>query len=88
MPSVPFTMRVDPALKSALEEEAQRGDTSASQIATQAIRAHLEAQAAERAAIAAAIKEADKGRFITHDAMSDWIASWDSDGELPPPKAR
>ena len=88
MSSVPFTMRVDPALKSALEAEARRTDVSASQLATHAIRAHLEAQAAERTAIAAAVEAADEGRFISHEAMSDWIATWDSDGELPPPKAK
>lgn len=87
MASVPFTMRVDPALKSALEAEARRADVSASQLATQAIRAHLDAQAAERAAIASAIEDADQGRFISHEAMSNWIASWDSDTELAPPKA-
>jgi len=88
MPSVPFTVRVDPQLKAALEEEARRTSSSASQLAVQAIQAHLEAQAAERAAIDAALAAANEGRFISQDAMMDWVASWDSAEELPKPKAQ
>ena len=40
----------------------------------------------KRAAIRAAIAEAGKGEFISQDAMVNWIASWDSDEELPPPE--
>lgn len=88
MPTTPFTMRVEPELKAALEAEAKRAQIPASQVATQAIRAHLEGQAAERAAIATALKEADQGRFVTYEAMTDWINSWDTDIERAPPNAQ
>ena len=34
----------------------------------------------------AAIAEAEKGVFISEEAMHSWIESWDTDHELPPPK--
>ena len=40
------------------------------------------------AAVRAAIEEAGKGAFISQEAMDTWIASWDSDAELPPPQSR
>ncbi|MEM8579391.1 MAG: hypothetical protein AAGF60_16195 [Pseudomonadota bacterium] len=87
MASVSFTMRVDEALKSALETEAQRANVSASQLAVQAIQAHLDAQAAERHAIDAALEAADAGKLISQDDMMAWIASWDTDDERPIPRA-
>lgn len=87
MASIPFTVRVDPSLKSALEAEAARADLPASQVVVQAIRTHLATQQAERVAIEAALAEADAGRFVSGDAMMAWIASWDTDDELPAPKA-
>lgn len=41
----------------------------------------------KRAAIEAAVEEADKGRFISSEAMNAWIDSWDTDEELPVPTA-
>ena len=46
-----------------------------------------EVRAEKRAAIRAAISEADEGAFISQDAMGAWIVTWNSDSELPPPKA-
>ena len=40
----------------------------------------------KRAAVRAAIEEAGKGAFISQEAMDTWIASWDSEAELPPPE--
>ncbi len=86
MTTVPFTMRVDADLKAAIEEEAARQDVSATQIATRAIKTHLNGQAAERVAIEEAIIEADKGRFISEEAFTAWVESWDTENELPMPK--
>lgn len=86
MSTVPFTMRVDKDLKAAIEEEAQRQDISASQIATRAIRSHLAAQEARREAIEAAMEEAKKGAFISSEKMLAWMASWGTENELPIPE--
>ena len=38
-------------------------------------------------AIQKAKKEADKGVFISHEAMDKWLDSWGTENELPAPKA-
>ena len=86
MATVSFTMRVDADLKAAIEEEARREDLSASQVAIRAIRSHLRSQEAERAAIEAALKEAEKGEFISGEAVMAWVQSWGTDEELAMPE--
>jgi len=86
MVSVPFSVRLDEGLKTSLDEEARREDITASQLATRAIRSMLDAKAAKRNAIEEAVLEADKGVFISEEAMNAWIDSWDTDSELPMPE--
>jgi len=47
----------------------------------------LDAKASSRAAIEAALDQADSGTFISAEAMNDWIDSWDTEDELSTPKA-
>ena len=86
MASSSFSMRLDDDLKSAIEEEAQRLDLSAAQVITRAVRTHLDAQTARREAIEAAFAEADKGEFVSSEAMLAWVNSWGSENELPMPE--
>ena len=86
MPSSSFSMRIDDELKSAIEEEARREDLSAAQVVTRAVKSHLEAQIARREAIEAAFDEADRGEFISSEAMLAWVNSWGSEDELPMPE--
>lgn len=85
MPTSPYTLRLDTELREALEQEAALEERPAAQLAAQAIRAMVEAKAAKRSAIEAALSEADEGAFISQDAMNSWIDSWDSEAELPMP---
>lgn len=41
---------------------------------------------AKREQIKAALLEADKGVFISGEAVDKWIESWDTENELPPPE--
>ena len=86
MNNVPFSLRLDPVLKSRLEEVAQSEDRSASYVATQAIESFLNARDAKRAEIEAALFEADKGIFVSQEAVHRWMESWDTDNELPMPE--
>ena len=81
-----LSLRIDANLKKSLELEARREERSASFLAVKAIEAMLCSRAEKRAAIRAAIAQADEGTFISEDAMDAWIASWSSDSELPPPE--
>lgn len=81
-----LSLRIDANLKKSLELEARREERSASFLAVKAIETMLCSRAEKRAAIRAAIAQADEGTFISEDAMDAWIASWSSDSELPPPE--
>lgn len=80
-----LSLRIDAGLKKSLEQEARREDRSASYLAVKAIEAMLRNRVEKRAAIRAALVEAEKGAFISHNAMDTWVSSWGSDAELPPP---
>jgi predicted transcriptional regulator len=86
MNSVPFSLRLEPELKSRLEAVAQSEDRSASYVAARAIEAFLDARDILRADIEAAIVEADKGVFVSSEAVERWMESWDTDNELPMPE--
>jgi predicted transcriptional regulator len=86
MSSVPFTFRIDPETKASLEAAAKSSDRTPGYLAKQAISAYLAAREEKRLAIEAAIAEADKGVFVSEEAVDKWMDSWDSDNELPRPK--
>jgi predicted transcriptional regulator len=86
MPNAPFSLRLKPHVKARLEEEARIADRSASYLANKAVEAFLEARAFKREQIAAALAEADKGVFVSEEAMGKWMESWDTENELPPPE--
>lgn len=86
MTTVPFSLRIDPGTKAQLEKEAKRHDRTASYLANQAIKYFLEAKEAKRKAIDEAIKEADKGVFVSEKAVDAWVDSWGREEELPTPK--
>lgn len=86
MASVQFSIRMDPAMKSRLDEEAKLEDRSAAYITQMALDSYLREKEYLRNIVRDAEIEADKGVFISGDAMHAWIASWGSDNELPAPK--
>ena len=87
MTSTPYSLRLDDDVRKALEAEAKREDRPATQLAARAIKTMLTQKARKRAAIEAAMVEADKGVFISSEAMNAWVDSWDTENELPMPEA-
>jgi predicted transcriptional regulator len=89
MPHVtsPLSLRLDPDVRSRLQREADMEDRSLSYVAQKAIVAFLDAQESKRQAIAQAVAEADKGVFVSDEAMTSWVDSWGTDNELPLPRA-
>ena len=81
-----LSVRIDADLKKSLEEEARRERRTASYLAVEAIEALLRGRTEKRAAIRAAIDEANRGAFISQDAMDAWISSWGSEPADPPPE--
>ncbi len=43
-------------------------------------------EAADEAALKRAEADIAAGRYISHEAVMRWVASWSSDNPLPPPK--
>jgi len=86
MSEVPLSLHVKAELKQELEKEARLLKVSASEIAERAIASYLEVRGAEREVLRQRIAEADKGVFISGEAMHRWLESWDTENELPPPE--
>ncbi|MCK5726382.1 MAG: hypothetical protein KAH22_06125 [Thiotrichaceae bacterium] len=86
MSTVPFTFRLEETVKTQLEEEANSDERSASYIASRAIKQYLDNRRYERLAMEEAVKEADKGVFISSQSMRAWFASIGTDEELASPK--
>lgn len=78
MGATPYTIRLDDELKQALEYEAKLDDRPPDQLAVRAIRDMVKARKAKRAAIEAALQEAEQGRFISSAAMIEWVDSWET----------
>lgn len=49
--------------------------------------AYVNSQEWQLAAIREGVAAADRGDLITHEAITDWVDSWDSHEERPPPEA-
>ncbi len=86
MASPPFSVRLSDEIKSRLEKEAERVDRSAGYLVQKAIEEFLDARDFFRSEMEAAIAEADKGVFISGEAVHKWMDSWDTENELPPPE--
>jgi len=86
MRSSPFSLRLKPEIRDQLDEEARIAERSASFLANKAIEVFLAARAAKRRQIEAALNAAERGEFISSEAMDRWVASWDTEAELAPPK--
>lgn len=86
MATVPFSMRLDEDVKTRLEKQAAREERSAGYLAQLAIQNLLEEREYFYEQMDLAIAEADKGVFISGEAMHRWIESWGTENELPPPE--
>ena len=73
-------------IRERLDAVAESEDRSASDIASSVIEAFLDARDARDEAIREAVAEADKGIFISSEAMDRWMESWGTDNELPAPE--
>jgi predicted transcriptional regulator len=86
MSASPFSIRLDDTLRDRLEEHAARVNRPAGFVVQQALDSYLSAHERFLRDIDAAFKEADKGVFISQEAMHRWMESWDTNNELPPPE--
>jgi predicted transcriptional regulator len=73
-------------LRQEVDNFAKATQRSRSLVVKEAVEAYMEDQRAYQAAIDEAIIEADKGVFISGDAVDRWLKSWGTDNVLPMPE--
>jgi predicted transcriptional regulator len=86
MASDRITIRVEPELKQWFEQQAKRKDRSLGYVVVQSMEQTKRSTEARDQMIRDAMAEADKGVFVSQEAVHKWMDSWDSDNELPLPE--
>jgi len=86
MPDRTFSVRLPDDLAREVDRLARMTDRSRSSVVKDAIAAYLNEEKAYLEAIDEAVREADKGVFVSGEAVSAWLASWGTDDVLPEPE--
>ncbi len=81
-----LSVRVPEELKDQLDFLAKATRRSKAFLAEEAIADYIKRNAWKAKELQEALLEADKGVFISHDAMISWVDSLGSEKELSPPK--
>jgi predicted transcriptional regulator len=85
MASTVLSVRVPEELKEQLEFLSRATKRSKAYLAAEALSEYVRRNAWKAKELQEAVAEADKGVFISHEAMAAWVDSRGSDHELPPP---
>jgi predicted transcriptional regulator len=87
---MPITsVRLQPELEKPLAEIAENLNRSKNWVINQAIKEYLEKNSLERQRwqeTLQALDSARQGKVIDADLVNDWLKSWGTADELPPPK--
>ncbi len=86
MPQNVISLRIPDTVKDRLDRLAGSTKRSRSFLASEALNEYLERHEWQIATIDDAVKETDKGVFVSQEAVSDWLTSWGTQNELPVPK--
>ena len=85
MASIVLSVRVPEDLKDQLDYLSRATKRSKAYLAAEALREYVHRNARRAKELHEALAEADKGEFISHEAMTAWADSFGSPDELPPP---
>lgn len=83
------TVRLPPETEQQLDALAQKLDRSKGWLINQALKEYVERQRLEQVRwreTLEAIEVASQGRVIAADQVHDWLKSWGTEDELPPPE--
>jgi predicted transcriptional regulator len=86
MSSVSFTLRMPPELKAAIDAQARLERRSSAFVLQRAAEEYLDRKRAFVDLIAGLEAEADKGAFVSEDAMTRWFDALCSDADIAEPK--
>ena len=82
------TVRLQPEVEARLAAAANKLHRSKSWLINQALREYLERHEQEQARwqeTLKAVESAAQGKVVSGEAVHDWLRSWGSANELPPP---
>jgi RHH-type rel operon transcriptional repressor/antitoxin RelB len=85
MATTPFSIRIDDSVRDQLEKICDLTERSKAYVTSKAIEEYVERNSWKVEALKRAKTEAEKGEFISHQAMGEWINSLGTDDELPAP---
>jgi predicted transcriptional regulator len=86
MASTVLSVRVPKQLKEQLDYLSRSTKRSKAYLAAEALGDYVKKNAWRAKELHEALKEADKGVFVSHEAMLAWADSLGTDKEVPPPK--
>ncbi len=82
----PLTIDLDDDLMLRLQQQAEARGMPLERLVTEALQRLIRAQEKKQRIIDEALAEAEKGRFISSEAMTAWFESLGTENELPPPE--
>jgi len=80
------SIRLPDELRREVDEFAKLTKRSRSFVVKEAVSAFIQEKRAYRVAIDEAVAEADRGVFVSGEAVDRWLASWGTDEHVPPPE--
>lgn len=83
--TVPVTVRVSVEVNEKLERLAKATRRSKSWLASEAIGGYVKSESDYLAAVDEGLADIEAGRTIPHEKVREWLLSWGTDNELPPP---
>lgn len=86
MGEMPVSLRLAERTVEALNREAELQKVEPDDVAQRAIQSYLDFQERDREIMRQRIAEADKGVFISEEAMMRWMDQLEDDIDAPPPK--
>ena len=86
MASTVLSVRVPKELKAQLEYLSRSSRRSKAYLTAEALGDYIKKNAWRAKELHEAIREANKGVFLSHDAMVAWADQLGTDGEIAPPK--
>lgn len=81
-----LSVRLPADLRREVDEVATATGRSRSAFIREAVEIYLEEKKAYHAAIDEALKEAEEGIFVSWEKVKEWLESWGTENELPPPE--
>lgn len=80
-----LSLRISASMKDRLDRLATSSRRSRSFLAAEALAEYLDRNEWQIAAIDEAVRKADEGVFVSHEAVTHWLSGWGSGGDAAPP---